>query len=206
MLLAYLKQIPDQRTPQGRMFDLPHVLLFSILAIASGADSYRKIAIFIEGHFNTLCDAYHIQWKRPPCYNSIRHIIHGLNQKETEKVFRMYAEKIATFETEKLTTVSLDGKALKHSFDNIADEQFKQILSAFSPKHNIVLAHAHVGVSKENEINAAITLMKELNIDNVIYTLDALHTQKNVKNHSGIEKNQEYRSRLASQKKPTKTV
>lgn len=178
MLLAYLSRIPDQRTPQGRLFDLPHLLLFSILAIASGADSYRKIAIFIEEHFDRLQEMYEHRWKRPPSYNSIRHVIHGLNQKETEKVFRAYAQQSVVFAKDKLTTVSLDGKALKHSFDNMADERFRQILSAFSPEHNIVLAHEHVGISKENEINAAITLVKQLNINNVIYTLDALHTQK----------------------------
>lgn len=178
MLLEYLRQIPDQRTKQGRMFDLPHLLLFSILAIASGADSYRKIAIFIQENFKTLQDGYGLLWKRPPSYNSIRHVIHGLNQKETEKVFRAYSKEAATFEKERLAVVSLDGKALKHSFDNVADERFKQMLSAFSPERNIILAHEKIGISKENEINAAIKLMKNLGLDNVIYTLDALHTQK----------------------------
>ena len=178
MLLDYLKQIPDHRRGQGRMFDLPHMLLFSILAIASGADSYRKIAIFIEEHFITLCTAYDIPWKRPPCYNSLRHTIHGLNQKEVEQAFRLYAKEAALFSKGKRTTISLDGKALKHSFDHVADERFKQILSAFLPEHNLILAHQTIGVSKENEINAAITLMKRLKLDHVIYTLDALHTQK----------------------------
>lgn len=178
MLLQYLQQILDQRRGQGRMFDLPHLLLFSILAIASGADSYRKIAIFIEENFHILQKKYGLRWKRPPSYNSIRHVIHGLNQKETEKVFRAYSKQIAAFAQEKLTTVSLDGKALKHSFDNVADERFRQILSAFSPEQNLILAHEKIGVSKENEINVARQLMKDLNINHVIYTLDALHTQK----------------------------
>ena len=178
MLLSYLQQIPDHRRGQGRMFDLPHTLLFSILAIASGADSYRKIAIFIEENFEDLQNQFKLNWKRPPSYNSIRHIIHGLNQKETEKVFRLYSKSVTTFTKEKYILVSLDGKALKHSFDNVADKRFKQILSAFSPKQNIVLAHEKIGISKENEINSAIKLLKNLDIDNAIYTLDALHTQK----------------------------
>jgi hypothetical protein len=178
MLLDYLKQIPDHRRAQGRLFDLPHLLLFSILAIASGADSYRKMAIFIEENFKTLQDAYELKWKRPPSYNAIRHTIHGLDQKATERVFRAYGKETTAFAKGKLTTVSMDGKALRHSFDNVADQRFKQILSAFSPSHNIILAHEGVGISKENEINAAIKLMKDLGLDHVMYTLDALHTQK----------------------------
>lgn len=184
MLLHYLKQVPDHRRGQGRMFDLPHVLLFSILAIASGAESYRKIAIFIEENFKSLENQFKMNWKRPPSYNTIRHVIHSLRQEDTEKVFRSYSRGVAKLDTNKLNHVSIDGKALKHSFDNVEDERFKQILSAFSSKQNIILAHEKIGVSKDNEINVAIKLLKNLNIDNVIYTLDALHTQKNVKNNS----------------------
>jgi hypothetical protein len=178
MLLDFLKQIPDHRRRQGRMFDLPHLLLFSILGIASGADSYRKIAIFIEENFDILRTTYELKWKRAPSYNAVRYAIHGLNQKETERVFRAHSMASARFEKKKLTTVSLDGKALKHSFDNVADERFKQMLSAFSPENNIILAHEKIGISKENEINVAIQLLKKLDITDVIYTLDALHTQK----------------------------
>jgi len=178
MLLQYLMQIPDKRRGQGKMFDLPHLLLFSILAIASGAESYRKIAIFIEENFETLCTFSNAKWKRPPSYNTLRYAICELDQKATEKVFREFSKESAKFEKGKWKTVSLDGKALKHSFDNVADQRFKQILSAFSPETNIILAHEKIGVSKENEINAAIKLMKNLKLNNVVYTLDALHTQK----------------------------
>ena len=190
MLLNYLTQIPDQRSRQGRMFDLPHLLLFSILAIASGADSYRKMAIFIEEHFHVLQGQYGLSWKRPPSYNSIRHVIHGLNQTATEKAFRAYSKEAAGYEKGQWKVVSLDGKALKHSFDNVADERFKQILSAFSSEQNIILAHEKIGISKENEINVAIKLMKDLHMDHVLYTLDALHTKKNLKNHRKIESHQ----------------
>ena len=43
--------IPEARRGQGRMYDLPHVLLCCILAVASGADFYRAIARFIEARF-----------------------------------------------------------------------------------------------------------------------------------------------------------
>lgn len=149
MLLDYLKQIPDHRRGQGRMYDLPHLLLFSILAIASGADSYRKIDIFIQGNFKTLCTAYDIRWKRSPSYNALRRMVHGLNQKATEETFRSYAKISAKLEKKKWKTVSLDGKALKHSFDNVADLRFRQMLSAFLPEQGIILAHERIGVSKK---------------------------------------------------------
>lgn len=178
MLLSYLQQIPDQRTKSGRMYDLAHVLLFCIYAIASNADSYRKIEIFIEENFTQLRQAYTIKWKKAPRYNTIRHIIHGIKQEDIEKAFRLYSKECVHFNTKKQTVISLDGKALRHSFDNILDIKLKQILSAFSPSHNIILAHESIGVDKDNEINGVIHCITSLNLQNVIYTVDALHTQK----------------------------
>ncbi|MEN9430971.1 MAG: hypothetical protein RJA86_1830 [Pseudomonadota bacterium] len=50
-LLPIWADIPDQRTREGRRYDLPHILLFTLLAMLSGADSYRKVASFIEVRF-----------------------------------------------------------------------------------------------------------------------------------------------------------
>ena len=50
MLLAtFLAAIPDHRRPQGRLYDLEHLLVFSILAILSNVTSYsyRTIQRFI---------------------------------------------------------------------------------------------------------------------------------------------------------------
>jgi hypothetical protein len=50
--LSPLKQsllpISDHRRAQGKLYDLPHLLLFSILAVMSGATSYRRIHPFIR--------------------------------------------------------------------------------------------------------------------------------------------------------------
>ncbi|WP_106078244.1 transposase family protein [Chromobacterium amazonense] len=43
LTFAILSSIPDHRRGQGRLFDLPHVLLCSILAVLAGADSYRSV-------------------------------------------------------------------------------------------------------------------------------------------------------------------
>ena len=40
-LLDILEQVPDPRRAEGKLYTLPHVLLFSILAIVSGCNSYR---------------------------------------------------------------------------------------------------------------------------------------------------------------------
>ena len=46
--LLLLATIRDPRRAEGRLYLLPHVLLFSILAIVSGANSYRGVRTFIK--------------------------------------------------------------------------------------------------------------------------------------------------------------
>jgi hypothetical protein len=42
-LLSQLAEVPDPRRAEGRVDPLPYVLLFSILAVVSGGNSYRSI-------------------------------------------------------------------------------------------------------------------------------------------------------------------
>ena len=42
-LLDMLAEVPDPRRAEGKLYTLPHVLLFSILAIVTGCNSYRGI-------------------------------------------------------------------------------------------------------------------------------------------------------------------
>ena len=57
-LLGLLEDVPDHRRAEGKVYRLPHVLLFSILAIVSGGNSYRSIATFIDTHRRRLNRAF----------------------------------------------------------------------------------------------------------------------------------------------------
>ena len=41
--LAVLREIPDPRRAEGMLYKLPYVLLFSILAVVTGGNSFRSI-------------------------------------------------------------------------------------------------------------------------------------------------------------------
>jgi len=155
MLLKILQTVPDKRRSQAHQYDLPHVLLFSVLAIASGADSYRKIDDFIAEHFEKLKKYFKLKWKKPPAYTSIRIIIAGVNSKELEKAFRKYSQKIAKLGSRKYNFISLDGKTLRGSFDNFENKKAIQIFSAFLEKKKIILAHEEIENCKTNEIPRA---------------------------------------------------
>jgi len=84
MLESFLFEIPDHRRGQGRVYKLGHILFFSILAILSGATSYRKTHTFIEENYKELNGKFNLNWKRMPAYTTIRNIIQGASCSELE--------------------------------------------------------------------------------------------------------------------------
>ncbi len=179
--LALLSQIDDRRRAQGKKWQLGPVLLATILAILSGATSYRKIHRFIEAHRMNLNEAFDFGWKAAPAYSAIRTILLGLDGAEVERVLRLHAAELSGAEpsedVDALPVVAIDGKTLRHSFDAFNDRKAAHILSAFAVDDVLILGHLEVE-EKSNEIPAAQQLIKDLGLEGRLFTLDAMHCQK----------------------------
>jgi hypothetical protein len=175
---SHLGTVHDPRRAEGKLYQLPHVLLFSILAIVTGANSYRGIRTFIKVHFKRLNKAFRIGWKRPPAHTAIRYILQGLDPADVERVFREHAADLNSSEAATGKRIlAFDGKVLKGSFDAFNDAKARQILSAFAVDTALVLAHIEID-EKSNEIPAVQKLLEELDVAGHIVTLDAMHCQK----------------------------
>jgi len=180
-LLDVLADVPDPRRAEGKLYQLPHVLLFAILAIVTGSNSYRGIVTFIDVHRHKLNAAFGLKWRRAPAHTAIRYIIQGLDPRDVEAAFRRHAALLqAAHATPGQGSIALDGKTLRGSFDKFNDRAAAQVLSAFAIDTALVLAHVDIA-EKSNEIPAAQTLLAELGVPPAtLVTLDALHCQKNI--------------------------
>lgn len=177
-LLGLLSEIPDPRRAEGMLYKLHHVLLFSILAVVTGGNSFRSIETFITVHRRRLNAAFGLRWKRAPAHTAIRYILQGLDAQAVEQVFRLHAAALAGKTADPAQrSIALDGKTLRRSFDNFRDRKAAQLLHAFDTEAGLVLAHIDIE-EKSNEIPAAQRLLDELDITHCVVTLDALHCQK----------------------------
>lgn len=179
-LMGLLEDVPDPRRAEGKLYKLPHVLLFSILALVTGCNSYRGIVTFIDVHRNRLNASFGLNWRRAPAHTAIRYILQGLDPAAVEAIFRRHAALLqAARAMPGQGSIALDGKTLRGSFDNFRDRAAAQVLSAFATDTAFVLAHIDIA-EKSNEIPAAQTLLAELGVaGGALVTLDALHCQKN---------------------------
>ena len=176
--LALLATIPDPRRAEGKLYLLAHVVLFSIFAIVSGANSYRGIETYFTAHRRALNKAFKIRWKRAPAHTAIRYILQGLDAGDVEKAFREHSANLnCAPDAAGVCVIAFDGKTLKGSFDNFNDAKAKQVLSAFAVDTSLVLAHIEID-EKSNEIPAVQKLLVELDVSGHIVTCDAMHCQK----------------------------
>ena len=176
--VALLAEIEDPRRAEGKLYQLPHVVLFAILAIVSGANSYRTIHSFIDVHLAQLREAFGVRWRKAPAYTTIRGILRQLDPASVEGAFRHHAAPLnSAAARDGRRHVGIDGKALRRSFDNFVDRRAAHLLSAFASDTALVLAHIDCD-DKSNEIPAVLTLLATLGLTDAMVTVDAMHCQK----------------------------
>lgn len=176
MLKSFLFNIRDRRREQGQRYELVHVLLYSIIAILSGADSYRSIHSFILIKLNILNEIFDSNWSRPPAYSTIRNILVDVDKTELEKCFREYSGYLSELKGSN-KFIAIDGKTLRGSFDNFKGKGAIHVLSLLASDSKIILAHEEVG-EKTNEIPVAQDLLEKLGMSDRIFTFDAMNCQK----------------------------
>ena len=204
MIITFLDTLKDHRRPQGQRYELQFIILFSIMAILSNAKSYRDIARFIEKHFKTLQKDFKLNWKKAPAYTTIRNIIQGIDKQGLESCFRSYSQSLSVTDKDNLIGVAVDGKVLRGSYNHFQDKKAIQVLSFYDTEQELILAHETIDV-KTNEIPVAQSLIPQLELEGVVYTLDALHCQKKTFKIAGHENIEEKKTYHTSKRKPTRT-
>jgi len=176
-LLEIFSQIKDRRRAEGKLYPLPQILLFCLLAMLAGATSYRKMHEFIMAHFRRLSVLFPSKMLKAPCYAQIRNIMAGLDPTDMEQAFRLHAEGLSHSGADGLTLLAVDGKSLRDSFDALKSKKATQILSVFATDGRIILAHVEID-DKTNEIPVAQALIADLRLERCLFTFDAMHCQK----------------------------
>jgi DDE_Tnp_1-associated len=180
-LLAALEEIPDPRRRQGRRYTLAHLLLFSVLAVLAGATSYRGIRVFIGVHRERLNAVFGAGLRRAPAVNTLRALFQALDPAELEAAFRNHARALHDgMPASGRHVIALDGKTLRRSFDHLHDRAAAHVLSAFAGEAALILAHREVRGAPD-EVPAAQALIEDLGVRGALFTADALHCQKNLR-------------------------
>ncbi len=124
-LASCLAAIPDRRRAEGKIYNQVGVILFSIIAMLSGARSYRQIHALIQARLGVLNAAFpDAALRRAPAYTSVRGILRQIDPNELEQAFRRHAESLDSCGAAAPSRfIAIDGKTLRQSFDAFADRK-----------------------------------------------------------------------------------
>lgn len=166
-LWYFLHQIKDHRRSQGRRHPLPVILILSILAIASGADSFASIAEWAVNYQNHLKQNIPFLASHTPDKSTFHRIFTKLDTESFEMALGKWIQSITHLE--KGEGIALDGKTTAQ--DSL------HLVAAFAHKAQAVLFQASTDTKGKELVLAPLVLERVTIKDNVI-TADALHAQR----------------------------
>ena len=198
-LFRLLSDLEDFRRGQGRMHPLPIVLLIFIMAAMSGFNGFRPTGDFIEKHKQELIKLFQPKNNRLPSFQTIARILENIDFDKLTNIFHRWASSRVIIG--KSEWCSLDGKAIGGTVKNPHNrhQQFTSLVSVFASKQKQVLATGKVELGKKSEIETVKQLIEMLDLKGAVFSLDALHCQKDTvktivksKNHYviGVKGNQ----------------
>jgi len=170
-----LGEVKDRRGRKGRQYPLQAVLGIALAAMLAGANDL--IAIFRWGRRlkpETL-RLFGIEGGRAPCHATYHYFFQSLDADALSQALGRFAAGEA-----KGGHIAIDGKTLKGS--RRLDATPLHVLSAFATGLGAVIGELTVAPA-QNEITAAIALLKSLPLDGAIITGDAIFTQREICRH-----------------------
>lgn len=178
------EKLPDPRRREGQRHSLPLCLTIFTMAVVAGNRGFLAIDDWIKANAEALIELFDLEKERLPSYSTLRRLLLQLD-------YQQYAACLAEFlKVEPLPgeTIALDGKVLKGSYcvqhNNPSSEPHAaiQIVHAYLVERGWVIGHQQVE-QKSNEIKALPVLIEQLALQGVVFTFDAINTQKKLPKH-----------------------
>lgn len=178
-LIAALQQVEDFRAKRGQRYPLWVMLLLVVMGTLNGCTSYQALEEFAQRHDQALVEPLQLTLKRLPSDSTLRRALMGVDFAQLTQAFTTWAQPLIA--TDASRWFAIDGKGLNGSITSPceAQQQFVNLVSVFSQSRGIVIAMEQYRSKQGSEIAVVEALIAALDLEAVVYTMDAAHCQKN---------------------------
>src|SRR5262245_26493505 len=174
-LWGALGEVPDSRGLQGQQYRLRSLLGISIGAMLAGANDLRAIFRWGRRLKPEALRVLGIEDGKAPCHATYHYVFKSLDANALATVLGSFA-----LGDDRAGHIAIDGKTLKGS--RRLDAKALHVLSAFAADLGVVVGDLVVAPD-QNEITAAMALIKELPLDGAVITGDAIFCQRELCRH-----------------------
>lgn len=177
-LQAAFATIPDPRKGRGKRYPLATLLLLILLAIMSGYRGYRGFERFMQRHRTTLSVKLGLPRQALPDYSTIRRLFHQVDFNQVALVLSTWMLQVGWLQAG--DDCAIDGKSLANTLVHHKDAQqnFVNVVSLFQLRDGLVVGQQLFENAKVSEIQVVQSLIEQLQVTQVVFSLDALHLQK----------------------------
>ena len=175
-LFERLKKMGDPRREHQKFHSLYEILVIAICAVLSGAEHWTEIEEYGEAKQEWL--ATFLELKHGiPSHDTFRRVFILLDPVELKSIFVDWIS--STVSLSQGTLVNLDGKNLRGSKEPLKGKKALNVVSAWVSEQSVVLGQIKCE-EKSNEITAIPELLKILDLEGCVVTIDAMGCQTDI--------------------------
>ena len=199
-LYNHFEILEDPRDIRGKRHKLVNILIMTIYGILCGYTDFTNLADFLKVHENYFTNLLNLE-NGTPSHDTLSKVFSIIDSKKFLDIFIKWIKE--SIENNGIH-LSIDGKAIKSARDKINGGNTPYIVSAFLSDIGISVGQVKVD-DKSNEITAIPELIKLLDIEGKIITIDAIGTQEEICNLiTSKEKKGEYILKVKDNQKDLK--
>lgn len=176
LLLNHFASIDDPRREYLIEHKLLDIIAITICAVICGAENWVEIEEYGCSKQEWLKQFLELP-NGIPSRDTIRRLFVQLNPEQLQSCFLSWVKTVAQLTQGEV--IAIDGKTLRHSYDKGKNKGAIHMVSAWASQNSLVLGQVKVD-EKSNEITAIPKLLKVLEIQGCIVTIDAMGTQKEI--------------------------
>jgi predicted transposase YbfD/YdcC len=177
-------ELPEPRRYRRPQHLLTEIVVMALFAVCSGADSWQDIRNYAWQKRAWLATFLNLP-AGIPSRDTFRRVFSRLDCQAFQQCFVKWLTALHAAAPHPdapgpdETHVAIDGKTLRRSFDKAAKVSPLHLVEAWSTDTSLVLGQVATEV-KSNEITAIPELLKLLDLDHAVFTIDAAGCQKEI--------------------------
>jgi predicted transposase YbfD/YdcC len=175
-ITEHFSDIDDPRIERSKLHKLIDIVTIAICAVICGADTWEDIELFGDSKYQWFKEFLELP-NGIPSHDTFSRLFARIDPQQFQTCFINWVKSINTLINGDI--ISIDGKALRHSFDTKNNKSMIHMVSAWLTSQRLVLGQVKVD-EKSNEITAIPELLKVLCLKGCIVTIDAIGCQKEI--------------------------
>ena len=175
-LVEHFGDIQDPRIDRTKRHKLLDIMILAICGAICGADDWVAMERFGNAKLSWFSGFLELP-NGIPSHDTFGRVFMALDPAEFQCCFISWVGALS--ELLRGQVIAVDGKALRHSYDNTGGKAAIYMVSAWASQNHMVLGQVKVD-EKSNEITAIPKLLRLLDLRGCIVTLDAMGCQKEI--------------------------